>query len=56
MSINKVYKLSARGLAIFMAVIAHNGELVPGQRNPPGNWLMGHITCQSMGKHDLGPF
>ena len=24
---------------IFMAKIAPNGGLVPGQRNPPGNWL-----------------
>ena len=39
-----------------MAKIAHNGELDPGQRNPPGNWLMGHITSHSMGKHYLGPF
>ena len=39
-----------------MAKIAHNGELVPGQRNPPGNWLMGHITSHYIGKHYLGPF
>ena len=38
-----------------MAKIAHNGELVPGQGNPPGNWLMGHIISHSMGKHYLGP-
>ena len=25
---------------IFMAKIAPNGGLVPGQRNPPGNWLL----------------
>ena len=43
-------------MGLFMAKIAHNGELVPGQRNPPGNWLMGHITSHSMGKHYLGPF
>jgi len=39
----------------FMAKIVHIGGLVPGQRNPPGNCLMGHITSQSMGKHYLGP-
>ena len=33
-----------------------DGRLVPGQGNPPGNCLMGHITSQSMGKDDLGPF
>ena len=38
-------------MGLFMAKIAHNGELVPGQGNPPGNWLMGHITSHSMGKH-----
>ena len=34
----------------------HDGRLVPGQGNPPGNCLMGHITSPSMGKDDLGPF
>ena len=29
---------------------AHNGRLVPGQGNPPGNCLVGHITSQSTGK------
>ena len=33
-----------------------DGRLVPGQGNPPGNCLMGHITSQSMGKDDLGSF
>ena len=41
---------------IFMAKIAPNGGLVPGQRNPPGNWLMSHITSQSMEKHYIWPF
>ena len=42
--------------ALFRVKIDHDGRLVPGQGNPPGNCLMGHITSQSMGKHDLGPF
>ena len=42
-------------MGIFMAKIVHIGRLVPNQRNPPGNCLMGHITSQSMGKHYLGP-
>ena len=41
---------------IFMAKIAPNGGLVPGQRNPPGNWLMGQNTPQAIGKDVLGTF
>ena len=43
-------------MGLLMAKIAHNGKLVPGQRNPPGNWLMGHITSQSIEKHYIWPF
>ena len=42
--------------AHFWVKMDHDGRLVPGQGNPPGNCLMGHITSQSMGKDDLGPF
>ena len=42
-------------MGLFMAKIAHNGELVPGQRNPPGNWLMSHITSHYIGKHSEVP-
>ena len=42
--------------AHFWVKMDHDGRLVPGQGNPPGNCLMGHITSQSMGKPDLGPF
>ena len=51
-----IYGWGGLKIGLFMAKIAHNGELDPGQRNPPGNWLMGHITSHSMGKHYLGPF
>ena len=40
----------------FTAKIDPNGRLIPGQGNPPGNCLVGHITSQSTGKHYLGPF
>ena len=39
----------------FMANIAHNGRLVPRQRNQSRNCPMGNITSQSIGKHYLGP-
>ena len=43
-------------MPFFRVKMDHDGRLVPGQGNPPGSCLMGHITSQSMGKHDLGPF
>ena len=43
-------------MGFFIAKIDHDGRLVPGQGNPPGNCLVGHITSQSTGKHYLGPF
>ena len=39
-----------------MAEIAPNGGLVPRLGILAGNWIMSHITSQSMEKHYLGPF
>ena len=43
-------------MPFFRVKMDHDGRLVPGQGNPPGSCLLDHITSQSMGKHDLGPF